>query len=78
MAEEMRLAAQADLGVTKREFEILGHVAEGMTNRQIGAALGIAESTVKNHLNSLFEKMGVGCRSQAVSQAVRLGILDLS
>lgn len=50
-----------------REREVLGRVASGMTNRQIGEALFLAESTVKSHLSSVFVKLGVRSRKEAAA-----------
>jgi two-component system nitrate/nitrite response regulator NarL len=54
-----RLAA-----LTAREMQIARAVAEGRGNREIAAQLGITEQTVKNHLTSIFEKVGVASRLQ--------------
>ncbi|THE07510.1 response regulator transcription factor [Microbacterium oleivorans] len=64
-----RLAADSDdprlgsLGL--RERQVLGHIAEGLTNRQIADALGLAEKTVKNYVSSLLTKLGLDTRTQA-------------
>jgi DNA-binding NarL/FixJ family response regulator len=60
----------ADL--TEREREILGLIAEGMTNRQIGERLFLAEKTVKNYVSSLLAKLGLERRTQAAVLAARL------
>ncbi|QHC66670.1 response regulator [Rathayibacter sp. VKM Ac-2759] len=52
-------------GLGLRERQILGHIAEGMTNRQIGVELGLAEKTVKNYVSSLLAKLGLERRTQA-------------
>ena len=49
----------------------------GRSNKEIGAALGIAEGTVKVHVNSLLGKLGVEDRTQAVTEALRRGIVHL-
>ena len=74
-----RLADRAMSGppITEREIEVLRLVADGMTNKAIGAELFIAEGTVKTHLNSIHEKLGVRDRTEAVIVAVRRGILRL-
>jgi DNA-binding NarL/FixJ family response regulator len=59
------VAASPELDLTLREGQILGLIATGMTNREIGAELGIAEKTVKNYVSGLFVKLGVARRSQA-------------
>lgn len=51
-------------GLTRREREIVAHLRTGLTNREIGGALGISVNTVRNTLARLFEKMGVSTRSE--------------
>jgi len=55
--------------LTKREHEVLALVAEGLTNGQIADHLVISENTVQNHLRSIFDKLGVSSRLQAVLRA---------
>lgn len=64
-----------ELGITPREHEILGLIAEGLSNREIGARLFISENTVKTHSSRLFEKLGVGRRVQAVARGRELGLV---
>ncbi|HEY8552325.1 MAG TPA: response regulator transcription factor [Thermaerobacter sp.] len=59
--------------LTRREFEVLQLVAEGVSNREIGQRLFISEKTVKNHITSIFRKLGVSDRTQAVIHAIREG-----
>jgi len=61
-------------GLTAREHEILQLLATGGTNRRIAATLLISEKTVKTHLNSIFRKLNVTRRLQAVLYASRLGV----
>lgn len=63
--------------LTDRELEVLRALAEGMGNKQIGARLGISPSTVKYHLQSIFTKLGVRTRSEAVSYGLRRGVVPL-
>ena len=58
--EEARIAA-----LSEREREVLDLIAEGLTNKQIGARLFLAEKTVKNHVSSLLAKLGMERRTQA-------------
>lgn len=58
--------------LTDREREILALIAEGMTNRQIGERLYLAEKTVKNYVSSLLAKLGLERRTQAAVLATRL------
>ncbi|GGO92766.1 DNA-binding response regulator [Nocardioides phosphati] len=58
--------------LTEREREIFALIAEGLTNRQIGEQLFLAEKTVKNYVSSLLAKLGVERRTQAAVLAARL------
>ncbi len=60
--------------LTQRERQVLGRLAQGMSNRQIAADLGISESTVKMHLTSVMSKLGVASRVQVLAAAHRLGL----
>lgn len=60
-------------GLTPREFEVLEQIAAGASNRDIADRLFISESTVKNHVTSIFRKIGVTDRTQALLHAVRRG-----
>jgi len=55
--------------LSRREREILGHLVEGRTNKEIAAELCIAEQTVRNHISVVYDKMGVPDRAQAVRLA---------
>ncbi len=59
-------------GLTDQERRILDLIAEGMTNRQIGEQLFLAEKTVKNYVSNLLAKMGMSRRSEAAAYAARL------
>jgi DNA-binding NarL/FixJ family response regulator len=74
-----RLADRAMAGppLSEREVEVLRQVAAGLTNKEIASKLFIAEGTVKTHLNSIHDKLGVRDRTEAVMVAVRRGILHL-
>jgi two-component system NarL family response regulator len=52
-------------------------MAEGSANKEIAASLSISESTVKTHIQTIFQKLGVGDRTEAVTQALRKGIIQL-
>ena len=64
-----------ELGITPREHEILGLIAEGLSNREIGERLFVSENTVKTHSSRLFEKLGVNRRVQAVLRGRELGLI---
>jgi two-component system, NarL family, response regulator YdfI len=63
--------------LTPREIEVLGMLAEGAGNKAIASRLGISEHTVKTHVGSIFGKLGVSNRAEAVASAARLGLLML-
>jgi two-component system, NarL family, response regulator LiaR len=64
-----------ELGITPREHEILGLIAEGLSNRQIGERLFVSENTVKTHSSRLFDKLGVSRRVLAVLKGQELGLI---
>jgi DNA-binding NarL/FixJ family response regulator len=63
--------------LSERELQVLGQIALGKRNKEIGAVLGIAEDTVKMHVKNVLEKLGVNDRTEAVTVALRRGILHL-
>ena len=62
-------------GLTRREYEILRHVAMGQTNPEIAIALGLTRNTVKTYLQRTLEKLGARNRVEALTRANQLGIL---
>lgn len=70
--DDARVAA---LGLTPRELEILEQIAAGKSTREIAEALFVSENTVKTHASRLYDKLGVGRRTQAVQEARRLRLL---
>ncbi|RDV84068.1 response regulator [Ammonifex thiophilus] len=64
-------------GLTPREKEILRLLASGLSNREIARKLYLSEKTVKNHLTSIFQKIGVSDRTQAALWAVKHGLSEL-
>src|SRR6266478_5459219 len=65
------------MALTDRELQVLNHIAKGLRNKEIGAALDIAEDTVKIHIKNIFGKMKVIDRTQAVVSASERGIIRL-
>jgi two-component system NarL family response regulator len=63
--------------VSEREREVLQLIARGKANKEIAAALGISEETVKRHASNIFVKMGVADRAQATSEGIRRGLIQL-
>jgi DNA-binding NarL/FixJ family response regulator len=71
------LPSQSHPMLTGRELEIIGLLAEGLANKTIAARLGISEHTVKTHVTSVFAKLEVSTRAEAVANAIRLGLIML-
>ncbi len=67
----------ADDALTPREVEVLHHVAGGNRNRDIAGRLSISEETVKVHIKHIMEKLGAQDRTEAVTIAVRRGIIQI-
>lgn len=67
----------ADESLTPRELEILSMVAGGSKNREVAVALRIAEDTVKVHMKRIIAKLGVADRTEAVTAAVKRGMIHL-
>jgi two-component system, NarL family, response regulator len=66
-----------DEALSEREVDVLKAIAEGMSNKEIGESLGIAESTVKGHVNHVFGKLGVTDRTKALVVAVKRGLIQI-
>jgi len=75
LLERLRHPAQPDPRIgslTSREREILDLIADGLSNKQIGERLFLAEKTVKNYVSSLLAKLGMERRTEAAAYAARL------
>jgi DNA-binding NarL/FixJ family response regulator len=81
MLDELRRLEQAeqaeDRVITVREEEVLQHIADGYSTPEVADQLYISQKTVKNHLASIYQKLDARDRTQAVVQAVRMGIISL-
>jgi len=64
-----------ELAITKRELEILGLIAHGLSNREIAEKLFVSENTVKTHSSRLFDKLSARRRTQAVQRGKELGLI---
>ena len=64
-----------NLGITRRELEILELIAQGMSNREIAGRLFVSENTVKTHSSRVFDKLGAKRRTQAVQLGKEFGLL---
>lgn len=76
LIREMREQALITLGLTAREVEILALTQKGLTNQQIAETLQIGEGTVRNYLISIYKKLGVHNRLEAVGKAIELRLLE--
>lgn len=63
--------------LTKREIEVLKLLSEGLFNKEIAYKLSISEKTVKNHVSSIFKKIGVSDRTQAAVYAIKNNIVEI-
>ncbi|MGA2808268.1 MAG: response regulator transcription factor [Terracidiphilus sp.] len=64
--------------LTSRELEVLNMLARGLTNKEIGTALSISGNTVRNHVNSIIEKLEVSDRTEAATTAIHRGLIETS
>lgn len=68
--------ARESTRLSEREAEVLAALAEGLTAAEIGERLYVSSSTVKGHLERIYQKLGVNNRTQAVAAALRSGLLS--
>jgi DNA-binding NarL/FixJ family response regulator len=73
-AEETNTEAAKIATLTERERDVIGLICEGLPNKQIGQRLHISETTVRHHLTSIFDKLGVESRLELVIYAYRHGL----
>ncbi|HZU20120.1 MAG TPA: response regulator transcription factor [Gaiellaceae bacterium] len=66
------------MGLTEREVSIIEQLAAGLSNKQIGKELWLAEQTVKFHLTNIYRKLGVGSRAEAIRFAYQRGLVASS
>jgi DNA-binding CsgD family transcriptional regulator len=64
-------------GLTPREIEVLGLLADGMANKEIGARLGISAHTAKFHVESLLRKLDAANRAEAVREGIGRGLIGV-
>ncbi|MEO1305493.1 MAG: response regulator transcription factor [Pseudomonadota bacterium] len=74
-AFSLNAAALESLGITKREYAVLQHLADGQSNKDIAQTLHISPNTVKTHVSKLYEKLEVSQRLQAVQKARDLQLI---
>jgi DNA-binding NarL/FixJ family response regulator len=73
----MRVGERMLAQLSPREIEVLQLLGRGLSNKEIGAQLGVVEGTVKIHITSIFGKLGVCDRTQALIEAVKRGIVQI-
>jgi two-component system nitrate/nitrite response regulator NarL len=76
LAQQIRARGAGRTLLSEREREVLGHVADGRSAPEIGRLLFLSTATVKGHLQSLYDKLGVSDRAAAVAEAMRRGLLE--
>lgn len=77
MARHAREGADLAASLTTRQQQVLEFLSQGKTVSQIASRLGISPRTVETHVATLYRRLGVNTRVQAISQAARLGLVDL-
>lgn len=70
-------AAMSNQALTPRELDVLKLLAQGKSNKEIGTSLYVSETTVKSHLRSIFTKINVLSRTEAITEANRRGLIQL-
>ena len=75
LSEEKQVVLPEQLGLTRREFEIVSHIACGSSNKEIAEKLFISEKTVKNHVSNILRKMELEDRTQVAVYAYRKGLI---
>jgi DNA-binding NarL/FixJ family response regulator len=79
VAEAMRArkaTAQSEAPLTRRETQVLRHLALGLNNKEIGQSLGISVDTVKEHVQNILRKISLNDRTQAAVWAIRRGLVQ--
>jgi DNA-binding NarL/FixJ family response regulator len=74
---ELSRQEQISATLSDRELEVLNLIARGASNKVVASSLNISESTAKTHVQSIFNKLGVNDRTEAVTEAVKKGIIRL-
>jgi len=68
--------ARVALGISEREHQVLALLAEGLSNKQAAQRLGVSPNTVKTHVARLLDKLGARRRTEAISKARQLGLVE--
>jgi len=78
VAGSTALSTDAKVSLTSREMQILRGVAKGHTTKHLARDLGLKTPSVETHLRNIFKKLGAGNRGEAVSSALKIGLITLS
>lgn len=78
VAQTTPLSTQTKASLTSREMQVLRAIAKGHTTKRIGRDLNLAEPSVETHLRNIYKKLGVNNRGEAVSSALKLGLITLT
>jgi DNA-binding NarL/FixJ family response regulator len=78
VSESTPLSAAGKVTLTSREMQVLRGVAKGHTTKRLAKDLGLAPPSVETHLRNIFKKLGSGNRGEAVSTALKLGMITLA
>jgi DNA-binding NarL/FixJ family response regulator len=77
LVEALHRPAHEPEQLTARELEVLGYVAQGLSNKEIASKLRISEKTVKSHVSTILGKFGMESRTQAAIHATRTGLVSV-
>lgn len=77
-SEETTHSAESSIPLSARELEVLRHLGRGLSNQQLGLALGISSETVKSHVKAILHKLDVTGRAEAISRAYEIGLLSIN
>ena len=78
VAEQTPLSQQTTVALTSREMQILRGVAKGLTTKRLAQDLGLKAPSVETHLHNIFRKLSATNRGEAVSTALKLGLITLA
>jgi len=78
VASTTPLSADPAVSLTSREMQVLRGIAKGQTTKRLAKDLGLAAPSVETHLHNIFKKLNAGNRGEAVSSALKLGLITLA
>ena len=78
VAESTPLSGGGNVNLTSREMQVLRGVAKGHTTKRLASDLGLAAPSIETHLRNIFKKLAARNRGEAVSSALKLGLITLA